>query len=94
MAPQLFRRHAAHCSDGLSRIRINGFLWNGRQKLRQPEVHDFRQLTGVASHKKDGFLLLTPGGGLILSDSSLGSGLARNLSPELFPIFDISETDL
>ena len=55
MAAQLFRRHVAHCSDGLSRIRINRFLWAGRQKLREPEVHDFRQLAGVASHKKDVF---------------------------------------
>ena len=77
----------AHGSNGLSRIRINGFLWTGRQKLREPEVHDFRQLVGVTSHKKDVR-------GLILSDSSFGSCLARNLSPKLFPIFDISETDL
>jgi hypothetical protein len=32
--------------------------------------------------------------GLILSDSSLGSCLARNLSLKLCAIFDISETDL
>lgn len=25
------------------------------EKLREPEVHDFRQLAGVASHKKDVF---------------------------------------
>ena len=38
MAAQLLRRHEAHCSDGLSRVRINGFPWTGRQKLREPEA--------------------------------------------------------
>jgi hypothetical protein len=37
MARQLFRRHVAHCSDDLSRIRINSFLWTVRLKLREPE---------------------------------------------------------
>jgi len=53
MAAQLLRRHEAHCSDGLSPVRINGFLSAGRQKLREPKVHDVRQRPGVASHKKD-----------------------------------------
>jgi hypothetical protein len=55
MAAQLFGRHVAHCSNGLSWVCINGFLWTGRQRLRKPEVHDFRQLAGVTSHKKDVF---------------------------------------
>jgi len=44
MAAQLFRRHVAHCSDGLSRVRINGFPWTGRQNFASPKSANFRQL--------------------------------------------------
>ena len=50
MAAQLFGGHVAHCSDGLPRVRVNRFLWTGGQELRKPEVHDFRNLAGVASY--------------------------------------------
>jgi len=49
MATQLFRRHVAHCSDDLSRIRINSFLWNVRLKLREPEG-TFRSITRRRGH--------------------------------------------